>query len=133
MTNESVLVDTSCWIEYFNRPGTQSAIAVEDFIREDRAALTGVVLAELLQGSRSEKELSRLRSALGAVTFIETSRQAYARAGGLGFALRRRRITVPVTDCVIAAAAESAGGRILTQDHHFTELAKVASLDVLSR
>lgn len=133
MANEPVLVDTSCWIEYFNRPGTESAIAVGGFIREDRAALTGVVLAELFQGARSEEELSRLRAALGAPKYIETSHETYVRAGGLGFKLRRRGVTVPTTDCVIAAAAESVGGRILTLDAHFTELAKVAALDILSR
>lgn len=58
MTNEPILVNTSCWIEYFNRPGTESARAVETFIRQDQAALTGVVLAELLQGVRNEEELS---------------------------------------------------------------------------
>ena len=133
MTSEPVLVDTSCWIEYFNRPGAEIAVMVEDFIRGDLAALTGVVLAELLQGARNEEEMSRLLAALGAVDYIETSRDTYARAGGLGFALRRRGVTVPVTDCVIAAAAESSGGRMLTLDDHFTELAKVASLDLLPR
>ena len=108
-------------------------MAVEGFIREDRAALTGVVLAELLQGARSESEMSRLRTALGTVAYIETSRETYERAGSFGFTLRRRGITVPVTNCVIAAAAKSAGGRILTLDTHFTELAKVASLDLHPR
>ncbi|MGB3682562.1 MAG: PIN domain-containing protein [Rubrobacteraceae bacterium] len=133
MTSDPVLIDTSCWIEYFNRPGKEIAIAVGNSIREDSASLTGVVLAELLQGARSEEESSRLREALGAVNYIGTSQRMYGRAGELGFTLRRRGITVPVTDCMIAAAAESAGGRILTLDSHFTELAKVASLDVLSR
>ncbi|MGI9049933.1 MAG: type II toxin-antitoxin system VapC family toxin [Rubrobacteraceae bacterium] len=133
MANDSILVDTSCWIEYFNRPGTESAVAVEKFVREDRASLTGVVLVELLQGAKSEAELSRLRTALGAVDYIETSQETYLRAGNIGFALRRRGVTVPVTDCVIAAAAESSGGRILTLDAHFAGLAKVASLVVLHR
>ena len=99
-------------------------------IRDDRAALTGIVLAELFQGVRSEQELSELREALGALIWIETSRRTYARAGRLGFELRRRGITVPVTDCIVAAASESAGGHILTLDAHFQRLAEVASLTV---
>lgn len=128
MANEPVLIDTSYWIEYFNRPGTEKARAVEDLIRDDRAALAGVVLAEILQGTRTEREFSEIRSALAAVIQIETSEAVYTRAGRLGFELRRRGVTVPLTDCVIAASAESIGGRILTLDSHFEELAQTASL-----
>lgn len=126
-----MLVDTSCWIEYFNRPGTRNAAAVEEAIREDRAALTGIVLAELSQGAKTEDELSRLRAALGAVSWIETSREIYERTGGISFGLRRRGVKVPITDCLIAAAAESIGGRILTLDRHFAEISKVAELTVM--
>jgi predicted nucleic acid-binding protein len=131
LANEPVLVDTSYWIEYFNRPGTERARAVEALIREDRAALTGVILAELLQGARTKDEFSELRSALAAVLWVATTNERYARAGRLGFELRRRGVTVPTTDCVIAAVAESVGGRILTLDDHFEELARAASLTIL--
>jgi predicted nucleic acid-binding protein len=126
-----VLVDTSYWIEYFNRPGTEKASVVRDLIRGDGAALTGVILAELLQGARTQQELSELRSALGAVDRVETTGEVYARAGKLGFDLRRLGVTVPITDCVIAAAAESIGGLVLTLDGHFEELARVASLELV--
>ena len=131
MANEPVLVDTSYWIEYFNGPGTERARAVEALIREDRAALAGVILAELLQGTRTLEEFSELRSALAAVIWVVTTDESYARAGRLGFELRRRSVTVPTTDCVIAAVAESVGGRILTLDGHFEELARAASLTIL--
>jgi predicted nucleic acid-binding protein len=132
LTNEPVLVDTSCWIEYFNRPGTEVAASVEALIRDDRAAITGIVLAELSQGARSEQELSELRGALAALTWIEATGETYARAGRLAFELRRKGVTVPVTDCVIAAASEYAGGHILTLDAHFQRLAEVASLTVFA-
>ncbi len=131
MTNEPVVVDTSYWIEYFNRPGTERASAVETLIREDRAALAGVILAEILQGARTVEEFLELRSALTAVIWVVTTDESYARAGRLGFELRRRGVAVPTTDCVIAAVAESVGGSILTLDGHFEELARAASLRLL--
>jgi len=130
LADHSVLIDTSYWIEYFNRPGTPKAGEVERLIRNDRAALVGVVLAELLQGARNEKELSELRIALGAVTWIKTTGEVYVRAGRLGFEMRRLGVTVPVTDCIIAASAETVGGHVLTLDVHFEQLARVASLDL---
>ena len=60
LVNESVLIDTSYWIEYFNRPGTERATVVEALIGDDRVALTGMILAELLQGTRTEEEFSKL-------------------------------------------------------------------------
>lgn len=48
MVNEPVLVDTSYRMEYFNRPQERRAEKVEAPICDDRAALTGVILAELL-------------------------------------------------------------------------------------
>jgi predicted nucleic acid-binding protein len=131
LANEPVLVDTSCWIEYFNRPGAEVAAAVEAMVRDDRAALTGIVLVELLQGARTERELSEVHAALGAVVWIEATRETYARAGRLAFELRRKGITVPITDCVIAAASESAGGCVLTLDAHFQEISGIADLTVL--
>jgi predicted nucleic acid-binding protein len=131
LASEPVLVDTSCWIDYFNRPGTEIATAVEALVRDDRAALTGVVLAELSQGARNEYELSELGEALGAVDWIETTRETYTRASTLAFELRREGITVPITDCIIAAASEFVGGRILTLDTHFQEIAGIASLTLL--
>jgi predicted nucleic acid-binding protein len=131
LANEPVLVDTPYWIGYFNRPDTERASKVEALIREDRAALAGVILAELLRGARTIEEFSELRSALAAVAWVATTDESYVRAGRLGFELRRRGVTVPTTDCVIAAVAESVGGRILTLDGHFEELARAASLTLM--
>lgn len=130
MAGDPALVDTSCWIEFFNRPETEVAASVRVLIEEDRAAISGIVLAELSQGARTSEELDELRAALGAVMWASSDRSVYARAGALGFELRRLGLTVPVTDCVIAATAETIGGRVLTLDSHFQELTKVASITV---
>ena len=131
MPNDPVLVDTSYWIEFFNRPESEEAARVRDLIQDDRAVLAGVVIAELLQGARTDAELAELRAALAALECVETTPELYARAGTLGFDLRRRGVTVPVTDCIIAAAAETIGGRLLTSDRHFRSLSNVADLNLV--
>lgn len=131
MPNDPVFVDTSYWIEFFNRPESEEAVRVRGLIQDDRAVLAGVVIAELLQGARTDAELADLRAALAAVECVETTPELYARAGTLGFGLRRSGVTVPVTDCIIAAAAETIGGRLLTSDRHFESLATVATLTLL--
>lgn len=125
-----VLVDTSYWIEFFNRPESEYAENVRELVREDLAAITGVVLSELLQGSRTEEEYHDLESALTTTTWIEAGWGVYARAGELGFGLRRRGITIPMTDCMIAAAAESIEADILTLDQHFRHLERSISVSI---
>lgn len=119
-----VLINASCWIEYFRRYESEVSERVEAHIRNDRAAVTGVVLAELLQGARTEKETLEVKTSLEAAIWIETSERLYARAGEIGFKLRRKDVTIPVTDCIVAAAAESEsiGGNLLTLDGHFREI-----------
>lgn len=130
MAGELVLVDTSYWVEFFNRPDSEEASRVAGLVRSDRAALAGVVMAELLQGARTDEELSELQDALTAVEWVPATPDVYARAGALDFSLRRRGVTVPITDCVIATA-ETFGGCVLTLDRHFQSLADVAEISVL--
>jgi predicted nucleic acid-binding protein len=122
------LIDTSCWIEYFRHYESEVAERIETLILEDRAATTGIVLSELLQGARTNAEMSRIGASLEALVWVETDERLYARAGEIGFKLRRKGVTIPITDCIVAAAAESAGGNLLTLDGHFGE---IDSLDLL--
>ncbi|MBI4401241.1 MAG: hypothetical protein HY581_06380 [Nitrospirae bacterium] len=49
-----VIADTSVWIPFFNRPDSSEKRALDLLIDADEVALIGVVLAELLQGCRSQ-------------------------------------------------------------------------------
>jgi predicted nucleic acid-binding protein len=116
------LIDTSYWIECFRHYESDVSEKVETFIREDRAAATGVVLAEFLQGARTEAEMEEVKTSLEAVHWIETNERLYARAGEIGFELRRKGIAIPTMGCIVAAAAESIGGDLLTLDGHFGDI-----------
>jgi predicted nucleic acid-binding protein len=50
MTQDLVLIDTSIWISFFNRPHSAVKHAVEKLLKKDRAALIGLILAEVLCG-----------------------------------------------------------------------------------
>lgn len=126
-----ILIDTSCWVEYFRPSGGEVSGEVERLVRCDEAAICGVILAELLQGTRTEGEYSGLRTALGAVEWVRVGDRTFERAGRIAFDLRRAGTTVPLTDCIIAACAESAGMQILTLDFHFQEIEKVSSLQLV--
>lgn len=118
------LVDTSVWVDFFR--GNKIAVKkrLEKLLDENRALATGIVLAELLTGISDEKDQRFLEECFLGLPFLETTRGIFDRAGKMGAALRRKGITVPLTDLVIAALAKTHGLTILTMDNHFHILAR---------
>jgi predicted nucleic acid-binding protein len=117
-----VIVDTSVWIEYFNRPQSAEKHAVDVLIDTDTPILIGVVLAELLQGCRASKEADTLLLHLRALPFLEMTFASWRRTGGLSSALRQRGITLPLSDLIVAALAQEHGCSVFTLDPHFRQI-----------
>jgi predicted nucleic acid-binding protein len=122
-----VLVDTSVWIEFFRKREPYLS-AVARLIDEERVGSTGIILAELMQGAKSEKELAVLADFPLVFSFIPETVQLWADAGRLAFNLRRKGITIGLSDCFIAVAAASAHIQVATLDSHFDELCKPARI-----
>lgn len=116
------LIDTSTWIAFFRAKTGTIGDVVATLIEEDRAWLTGPVLAELLQGVRSETEARQLVTLFGALPYIEPVRQDWLDAGQVLRELRRRGITVPLTDALISSIAVRVHADVLTLDSHFQHL-----------
>lgn len=120
-----VLVDTRVWIEYFHR-ATPAGDQLEKLIKDRRVAISGVVLAELLQGAVTEAERDTLRSALQGPRYLEITRDTWQLAGELGFGLRRKGITLPLSDLLLAALALQNELELFTLDKHFQRIAGLA-------
>jgi predicted nucleic acid-binding protein len=117
-----VLIDTSAWITFFRSGLGPVADEVARLVQADRAWLTGVVLAELLRGTRTVREKTELDALLSVVPYAETERADWERAGEFLRTLRTRGLSVPLSDAVIAAVAERRGLAVLALDRHFDEL-----------
>ena len=118
----SVLVDTSAWIELLRRGEGEIAALVAQLVEHDQAFLTGPVLAELVQGTKSKKEAKRLTDLLSVLPFVEVERPDWQAAGDELRQLRSRGVTLPLTDAVIAAVARRRRLAVLTLDKHFASL-----------
>jgi len=114
-----VIIDTSAWIRFFRYGSDEVSQFVAELVRKDQAVMTGVVLTELLQGIKTDKERQHLSALFSSLPFIETVREDWQSAGEDLQALRRRGITVPVTDAIIATVAHRRGLSVLTTDPHF--------------
>lgn len=80
--------------------------------------MTGLVLAEVLQGARDE-DFQKLADLMTALPFLPADQDTWARAGELSFQLRRLGRLTPLTDLLIAAVALEGGHQVFTLDDHF--------------
>jgi hypothetical protein len=100
------LIDSSAWIEYLRRGGSQRVKArVRDVLQREEGVCCGVVIVELLRGARTEKDYHSLRESLSALPQLPINDDVIERAAEWGFLLDRRGSVVPTTDLLIAASA----------------------------
>lgn len=117
-----VIADTSVWIPFFNRPDSPEKATLDLLVDADEIALVGVILAELLQGCRTESERNALSDGLTALPYYEVTRSTWSRAGDLSAQLLRRGVTLPLSDLVIAALALERACRVYSLDTHFNKI-----------
>ncbi len=134
MSRSLFLVDTSVWLDVL-RPGGENATLREriaSLLSEDQVATTGMVLLELLGGARSEVEYQRLSDMVSALHSLPAEGSIWEKASRLAFGSRRRGITVPFTDLLIATVALESEAILLHRDRHYDALASHTSLQVES-
>ena len=123
------LIDTSAWILGLKR---NSSNQIKDILTEildkDQSATTGIIILELLQGTRTEKEYTEIFSDLSALYYFEVNKEIWKRASQLGFDLRRKGKTIPSTDLLIASVALHYGLTLLHSDNHFEQIQEHTNL-----
>jgi hypothetical protein len=120
------LVDTSAWIEFFNRGDGEIAERVARLVGEDEAVITGLVRCELLAGFRSDAAFAKARGILAAFEEVDDASPAVReRAVEIYRSCRKKGVTVrSLVDCMIAAAALSADLPVLHRDRDFAAIAR---------
>jgi predicted nucleic acid-binding protein len=115
---ESVLLDTSVWIDAF-RGKTPDIVAVtQGLLNDDRVLTCGPVIFEIKRGLRppERKKILYLFDALIRLSFDET---AWDAAGDLDASLRKKGITIPPMDVIIAQLCLHHKVSLFTLDEHF--------------
>jgi predicted nucleic acid-binding protein len=117
------LVDTSVWIPYFRESGSTFGELLDELIEEDRVHINGIIIAELLVGARGPVEIDRLSSALAGLKFVPSGRASFEAAGRNGYALRKKGVSVPLTDIIIATDCVAQGLVLMEADKHYATIA----------
>lgn len=113
------LIDTSIWISYFREDGSRICDRIDELIDHNRVHINGIVLVELLTGARNEAEFDRLASALAGLKFVPSDPAAFKSAGRNGCELKRKGISVPLSDMIIATDCIDHGLILIEDDKHF--------------
>lgn len=61
---ELVLIDTCIWVQFFNRPQSRDKKAVDALLDDDRVALVGPIVTEVLLGFRRDDHADWVASVL---------------------------------------------------------------------
>ena len=123
------LIDTSAWILGLKRNSSnQIKNILTEILDKDLSATTGIIILELLQGTRTKKEYTEILSDLSALHYFEVNKEIWERASQLGFNLRRKGKTIPSTDLLIASVALHYDLILLNADNHFEQIQEYADL-----
>jgi hypothetical protein len=127
-----VLVDTTVWIDFFADRSEPHVAALQKLIEtEEDLCLCGIILAEVLQGIRSDKDYIRTKGCLDDLIFLPMRQATFVRAAEVYRSLRKKGVTIrkPV-DCMIAAAAIEHDIPLLHKDRDFDRIARHTQLRV---
>ena len=116
---ELVLIDTCVWIPFFNRPQSVEKRAIDALLDEDRAALIGPILAEILQGFRRDDRADWVASSLRGLHYLEVQWDDWRAAARLGRRLINRGHRLPLSDLTVAALALRTDSAVFSTDPHF--------------
>lgn len=120
------LVDTSVWIELFaDRPFPQ--VKILDSLVDEKAdiCICGIILTEVLQGIRREREYKKTKELFDNLIFLPMTHPTFIRSAEIYRSLRRRGITIRRSmDCLIASVAIEHDITLLHNDKDFLPIEK---------
>ncbi|MCL4537362.1 MAG: PIN domain nuclease [Nitrospirae bacterium] len=128
-----VLIDTSAFIEFLNHTGSPFDREIERIIVNDEdVAIADIVLTEILQGIRDDKEYNAVKkSLLSFPIYSLKSHDSYIAAAELYRKCRKKGITLRSTvDLLIAQIAIENDLLLLHNDKDFDSITRISSLKV---
>jgi predicted nucleic acid-binding protein len=116
-----IVVDTSVWVDYFNGRDTPQTQKLDTRLGAETLLIGDLILAELLQGFRTDAQVENALSELELCEFAPMVGRDVALASAANYrSLRRRGITVRKTiDILVATFCIVNGHSLLYDDRDF--------------
>ena len=128
-----IVVDSSVWIDFFNGVGTRQTDLLDQLLGSQPILTGDLILAEVLQGFRSQADLRNARAAMDTLIFEPMVGRQVALASVHNYrTLRMRGITPRKTiDMLIATFCIENGHDLLHADRDFEPMSEHLGLTVL--
>ncbi len=129
-----ILVDSSVWIDYFNGIATWQTDSLDNYLSNVPVVIGDLILTEVLQGFRSNKDFETAKNFLGALTFRQIGGYNVAIQSAQNYrSLRKAGVTVRKTiDIIIATFCIIEGLTLLHDDRDFDPMKSYFSLKTLT-
>ena len=121
-----ILVDSSVWIDYFRGAATPQSQRLDALLGSEPVAIGDLILVEVLQGFRDERDFNQARKLLTSLIPIDLGGHDIALAAAKNYrALRALGVSVRKTiDTVIATCCIERGYTLLHSDRDFDAFVK---------
>lgn len=116
-----ILVDSSVWIDYFRGVSTPQSDVLDNMLGSEPIAIGDLILTEVLQGFRTDRDFNRARKLLTSLVVIDLGGPSVAIQAARNFrTLRSLGVTVRKTiDTVIATRCIKDHYHLLYSDRDF--------------
>jgi len=128
-----ILVDTTVWIDFFNDNETEQVLLLERYLVSELILVGDLILAEVLQGFKSDKDYSIAKSELDNFLFVEMVGKKIAHESSNNYRyLRKKGITIRKTiDVIIGSFCIYNNISLLHNDRDFDPMEKYLNLMVV--
>src|SRR4030042_142584 len=129
-----VVVDSSVWVDYFNGKITKQTDLLESLLGKELVVIGGIILTEVLQGFRSDRDFRKAKRLLDSLIFKPMLGKELAVKSAENYRhLRKKGISVRKTiDVVIATFCISSNLPLLHDDRDFEAMERHLGLKVVA-
>jgi predicted nucleic acid-binding protein len=116
-----VLVDSSAWIDFLHgRP--EAVVAIQTLGKAGAVVICGQIKQEVLQGTRDAAAFKNLEQQMSIWAYEPEAPEDFLAAARLYSSLRWKGITLPPSDCLIAAVALRLNLPLYSHDPDFDKI-----------
>ena len=128
-----ILVDTTVWIDFFSGRPCPHVDTLEQLLQTgEDICICGIILAEVLQGIRSDSIHAKTKNFFESLIFLPMTRATFLLSSQIYRTLRKKGFTIRTPlDCMIASVAIEHRVSLLHNDRDFNLIAKHTSLEIV--
>ena len=117
-----VIADTSVWINAQRMPDSRDSREFWRLFDRREIVLVGSVFAELLQGSRTQREFDTLLNRFDALDYLEANRETWQTVARIRRHLSKRGCMIGFSDTITGALSIQYDLPLFTLDGHFERI-----------